>query len=107
MGRNHRGLEGINGISNGRATGVRRERSGCITVEMKSVQNHGEVLACKFGMFKRKFFCLLSNNFWNSLNIDIVFFEEVPNILMIFGTIVVIFSGIYIAYREHRLSTKG
>ena len=35
------------------------------------------------------------------------FFEEVPNILMIFGTIVVIFSGIYIAYREHRLSTKG
>ena len=35
------------------------------------------------------------------------FFEDVPNISMIFGTIVVIFSGIYIAYREHRLSTKG
>ncbi len=35
------------------------------------------------------------------------FFEEVPNISMIFGTLVVIFSGIYIAHCEHRLSTKG
>ncbi len=34
------------------------------------------------------------------------FFEEVPNISMIFGTIVVMVSGVYIAHREHRLSTK-
>ncbi len=34
-------------------------------------------------------------------------FGEVPNISMIFGTLVVIFSGIYIAHREHRLSTRG
>ncbi len=34
------------------------------------------------------------------------FFDDVPNISMVFGTLVVIFSGIYIAYREHKLSTK-
>ena len=34
------------------------------------------------------------------------FFEDVPGISMVFGTIVVIFSGIYIAHREHILSTK-
>ena len=34
------------------------------------------------------------------------FFGDIPNIFMIFGTIVVIFSGVYIAHREHRLSTK-
>ena len=35
------------------------------------------------------------------------FFGDIPNIFMIFGTIVVIFSGVYIAHREHKLSTKG
>ena len=34
------------------------------------------------------------------------FFEDVPGISMVFGTFVVIFSGIYIAHREHTLSTK-
>ncbi len=34
------------------------------------------------------------------------FFEDVPGISMIFGTVVVIFSGIYIAHREHRLSQE-
>lgn len=34
------------------------------------------------------------------------FFGDIPNIFMIFGTVIVMFSGIYIAHREHRLATK-